>query len=56
VDLRIVGERYGIDVWGRYGSALERFVDAGWLVHEASRLRLTRKGMLLAHDVMAVFV
>jgi oxygen-independent coproporphyrinogen-3 oxidase len=56
VDLRIVGERYGIDVWGRYGATLERFVDAGWLVREPSCLRLTRKGMLLAHEVMAVFV
>jgi oxygen-independent coproporphyrinogen-3 oxidase len=56
VDLQIVRERYGIDVWARYGPALERFVDAGWLVREPSRLRLTRKGMLLAHEVMAVFV
>ena len=33
-----------------------RFVDAGLLRREGDRLRLTRQGMLLAHEVMAVFV
>jgi oxygen-independent coproporphyrinogen-3 oxidase len=56
VDLQALEERYGVDVWQRYGAELERFVAAGWLVHEAARLRLTRRGMLLAHDVMTVFV
>ena len=56
VDLEAIAERYGVDVWQRYGAELERFVEAGWLVHEAARLRLTRRGMLLAHDVMTVFV
>ena len=56
VDLHAIAERYGVDVWQRFGAELERFVGAGWLVHEAARLRLTRRGMLLAHDVMTVFV
>jgi oxygen-independent coproporphyrinogen III oxidase len=56
VDLLSMRARYGVDVWARYGSELERFVDGGWLVHERDRLRLTRRGMLLAHEVMAVFV
>ena len=56
VDLQGIAERYDVDVWQRYGAELERFVAAGWLVHEAARLRLTRRGMLLAHDVMTVFV
>lgn len=56
VDLEAIAERYGVDVWQRYGAELERFVEAGWLVHEPARLRLTRRGMLLAHDVMTVFV
>ena len=49
-------ERYRVDVWERYAGDLVRFIDAGWLEHEGQRLRLTRRGMLLAHEVMAVFV
>lgn len=56
VDLGAIAERYGVDVWQKYGPELQRFVDAGWLIHEPGRLRLTRPGMLLAHEVMAVFV
>ncbi|HEX3701690.1 MAG TPA: radical SAM family heme chaperone HemW [Vicinamibacterales bacterium] len=56
VDLAAVRHRYAVDVWERYGSQLEGFLDAGCLVHEGTRLRLTRRGMLLAHEVMAVFV
>ena len=48
--------RYGVDVWRRFGADLERFVDAGWLRRRGSRLHLTRQGMLLAHEVMSVFV
>src|SRR5689334_12836749 len=56
IDVREIGERYGVDVLQRYGAELDRFVDAGLLVATSGRLRLTRRGMLLAHEVMAVFV
>jgi oxygen-independent coproporphyrinogen-3 oxidase len=56
VDLSSVAARYGVDVWARYGSELERYVEAGVLVREAARLRLSRRGMLIAHEVMTVFV
>jgi oxygen-independent coproporphyrinogen-3 oxidase len=56
VDLRAIEDRYEVDVWRRYGHHLRRFVDAGWLVHDAGRLRLTRRGMLVSHEVMMVFV
>ena len=48
--------RYGVDVWARYGEALQPFVDEGWLIYDGGTLRLTRAGMLVAHEVMAVFV
>ncbi len=48
--------RYGVDLWAHYGAELLRFTDAGLLVREGSHTRLTRQGMLLAHEVMAVFV
>jgi putative oxygen-independent coproporphyrinogen III oxidase len=56
VDLAAMRTRYGVDVWQRYGADLERFVDEGLLLHVEDRLRLTRRGMLLAHEVMTVFV
>jgi len=56
IDLEAVGRRYGVDVWQRFGGELEPFVDEGCLLHEGQRLRLTRRGMLLAHEVMTVFV
>ncbi|HYU80284.1 MAG TPA: radical SAM family heme chaperone HemW [Vicinamibacterales bacterium] len=57
LDLAAVSARYGVDVWGRYGPELSRFVDSGLLIHEpGQRLRLTRSGMLLANEVMAVFI
>jgi len=56
VDLAVVGHRYGVDIWGRYGPNLESFVRAGVLRHEGTRLRLDREGMLVAHEVMQVFV
>jgi oxygen-independent coproporphyrinogen III oxidase len=56
VDLDAMHRRYNVDVWARFGAELEPFVDEGCLLHEGHRLRLTRRGMLLAHEVMTVFV
>jgi oxygen-independent coproporphyrinogen-3 oxidase len=57
LDLAAVDARYGVDVWRRYGSELSRFVDLGLLIHEPNRrLALSRAGMLLANEVMAVFI
>src|SRR5262249_37681998 len=56
VDLDVVGRRYGVDVWARYGGELEPFVRLGCLRQDGARLSLTRHGMLLSNEVMAVFV
>ena len=56
IDERAIEFRYGVDVWQRYGSDLQRYVEHGLLTREDRRLSLTRRGMLLAHEVMAVFV
>ncbi len=56
VTLAHVRARYGVDVWSRYGESLQPFVDEGWLIYDGDTLRLSRAGMLVAHDVMAVFV
>jgi oxygen-independent coproporphyrinogen-3 oxidase len=57
IDLPTIATRYGIDAWSRYGGDLIRFVEAGLLVHDPGRrLALTRSGMLMANEVMAVFI
>jgi oxygen-independent coproporphyrinogen III oxidase len=56
VDLEILSRRYGVDVWSRFSDRLAPFFDAGILLRQDARLRLTRPGMLLANEVMAVFV
>jgi oxygen-independent coproporphyrinogen-3 oxidase len=56
IDLERIGRRYGVDVWNRYGAALQPAMDAGYVVRKGSRLSLTRHGMLVANEIMAVFV
>lgn len=56
VDLDRIRARYGVDVWYVYGESLARYVAAGLVERCGSCLRLTRRGMLLAQEVMTVFV
>jgi len=56
IDLVDLGARYGVDLWERHGQQLQPFFEAGLLFYDGGRLRLTRAGMLLAHEVMAVFI
>jgi oxygen-independent coproporphyrinogen-3 oxidase len=56
IDLALVRSRYGVDVRAQFGAELQPYVEAGLLVYDDGRLRLTRPGMLLANEVMAVFV
>ena len=51
-----IRRRYGVDVWRRFGPDLVRFLEAGCLRRDDARLHLTRRGMLLANEVMTVFV
>jgi oxygen-independent coproporphyrinogen-3 oxidase len=56
LDLDQVGARHGVHVWERYGEALQPFVESKHLEYTPPVLRLTREGMLLANEVLAVFV
>jgi oxygen-independent coproporphyrinogen-3 oxidase len=56
IDVNAIQTRYGVDVWRRFGPDLEPFIEAGCLRRDGAQLRLTRQGMLLAHEVMSVFV
>jgi oxygen-independent coproporphyrinogen-3 oxidase len=55
-DIAAINERYGVDAWARFGSDLDRYVQGGLLEVTDRTWRLTRQGILLAHEVMAVFV
>jgi oxygen-independent coproporphyrinogen-3 oxidase len=54
--VREIDAVFRVDVWERYGAALQRFVSAGLLERSPEVLRLTREGMLLANEVCSVFV
>jgi oxygen-independent coproporphyrinogen III oxidase len=47
---------HGVDLDARFGSDLERFLEAGVVERDGDRLRLTRRGMLVANDVLRVFI
>ena len=55
-DIAAINQRYGVDAWARFGRDLTHFVELGLLGVSDDRWRLTRPGMLVAHEVMAVFV
>ena len=56
IDVGRIRARYGVDVWRDFGTELQPFRDAGLLIYDCGVLRLTRAGMLLAHEIMAVFI
>ncbi len=56
LDLDAVARDHDFSVMDVYGAELEAFFDRQFLALEGSRLRLTRQGMLMANEVMAVFV
>ena len=56
INLDTVRARYGVDVWAKYRTDLAPFLEAGLLRREGEVLALTRRGMLLANEVMTVFV
>jgi oxygen-independent coproporphyrinogen-3 oxidase len=56
VDLAEVGARYGVELWARYEPAFRPLEAAGRLTIDGSRVRLTREGMLVANEIMALVV
>ena len=56
IDSRNFAARYGVDPWSRYGAALNPYVSDGFVWRNESAFGLTRKGMLVANEILATFV
>ena len=56
IDVERIRRRYGVDVWARFGTDLQVFLEQGLVVYDGARVRLTRRGMLLANEIMTVFL
>ena len=56
IDLQLMRSQYGFEVWEQLGEELQPFVQNGLVIYDGGCLRLTRPGMLLANEVMAVFI
>ena len=56
LDLDDFRQKYGLDVRAAHGATLEAFAERGVLGYDGARLSLTRTGMLLANEVMTVFI
>ena len=56
VDVEGMKKRHDADIWALYGEELQPFVDQGLVIYDGRRVRLTRAGMLLANEIMTVFI
>jgi oxygen-independent coproporphyrinogen-3 oxidase len=56
IDERNFRERYGVDPWSRHEAALAPLVGDGLVWRQAGRFGLTRRGMLVANEILVMFV
>jgi oxygen-independent coproporphyrinogen-3 oxidase len=56
IDRRNFLGRYGVDPWIRYGDALSPYVAEQLVWRAGDRFGLTRRGMLVANEILATFV
>ena len=56
LDLDSVSTRYALNVWDLYWDKLQPFTEDGRLLRDGSVVRLSRDGMLLANEILQVFV
>jgi oxygen-independent coproporphyrinogen-3 oxidase len=56
VDGDEIAARFGTDPWVKYAKELTPYVDAGLAWRRGARLGLSRRGMLVANDILTTFV
>jgi oxygen-independent coproporphyrinogen-3 oxidase len=52
-DVRAV---HGVDPWQQHEAALAPLADEGYLWRDRTRFGLTRRGMLVANEILSIFV
>ena len=56
IDCRNFSARFGVDPWSRYGEELRPYLDGGFMWAESGRFGLHRRGMLVANEILSIFV
>jgi oxygen-independent coproporphyrinogen III oxidase len=56
IDRAAFARRFGLDPWPPYAESLEPCVQDGLMWLEGARFGLTRRGMLVANEILSVFV
>ena len=56
IDCGNFSRRFGVDPWATYGGELTPVVGDGLMWRDESRFGLTRRGMLVANEILATFV
>ncbi|HET9271324.1 MAG TPA: radical SAM family heme chaperone HemW, partial [Vicinamibacterales bacterium] len=56
IDRGNFSRRFGVDPWAEYGGELAPAVDDGLMWRHETRFGLTRRGMLVANEILATFV
>ena len=56
IDCQELRTLFGVDAWAEYGARLAPFVQGGWVWTRPDGFGLTRAGMLLANEILTVFV
>ena len=56
VDGTDVERRFGVDPWSEFGEAIDGYVESSLAWKQGSRVGLTRRGMLVANEILTTFV
>jgi oxygen-independent coproporphyrinogen-3 oxidase len=56
VTRRDIVERHGVDPWDRYGADLDPYVEEGLMWADEVAFGLSRRGMLVANEILTAFV
>ena len=56
VDLRLLGERFGLDLLSRFAPEIEGLVEEGLLIRKKDRLRIPEERLLVSNAVLSRFV
>ena len=46
-------DRFGVDLWARYGERCTPHVESGLMVREDGRVRLTERGWMVSNTILA---